>query len=166
MSYFEECLTLGQWLGQDNSRALYKFLLQHKKESYLIDAAELLKNRKLTRFIANGEILYSIERNTLTYKTRVRDGGEFTECIREMKLSNFRSRNFPHMCRFFAQSEVDVIHNFPLPGANQQEDRSYTFNSHPFYTLKYYSNGRNKFVGLINKLRIDDSELVQKLTAN
>ena len=27
VSYYDECLTLGQWLSQEDSRALYKYLL-------------------------------------------------------------------------------------------------------------------------------------------
>ena len=31
MKYLEECLTLGDWLSQDDCRALYKYFLESKK---------------------------------------------------------------------------------------------------------------------------------------
>ena len=47
MSFFEECLKLGQWLDQDLKRALYKYLLVKKKNLYKSDAEKLLVNRSL-----------------------------------------------------------------------------------------------------------------------
>ena len=66
MSFFEECLSLGQWLGEDRSRALYKYLLQKKKNIYKNEAEELLRNRIKNTFIANGEIEYFIEMDLLS----------------------------------------------------------------------------------------------------
>ena len=117
MSFFEECLSLGQWLGEDRSRALYKYLLQKKKNIYKNEAEELLKNRIKKTFIANGEINYFIENNLLKYKSRQNGTDGFTDVIREIKLSRFKFRNIFKIQKFFAQVEVDVIHNFPLPGS-------------------------------------------------
>lgn len=165
MSFFEECLTLGQWLDQDLRRTLYKFLLSKKKEIYNSDAEKLLENKSLNCFVANGEIVYVIEKNVLKYKSRPNGENEYLEIPRELKLGKFKSININKISKFFAQCEVDVIHNFPLPGANIQEKGSYVYNSYPYYDLNYYSNGRGKVLGLINKLKTDDSELLRKLNA-
>ena len=165
MSFFEECLTLGQWLDQDLSRALYKFLLAKKKNIYKSDAENLLENGTLNSFVANGEILYVIENNLLKYKSRANGDVEYTDVLRELKLSKFRILNIFKIRKYFAQCEVDVIHNFPLPGANIQEEGSYSYNTFPYYELNYYSNGRGKIRGLIKKLKTDDSELLRKLSA-
>jgi hypothetical protein len=165
VSYFEECLTLGQCLGEDNSRALYKYLLQKNKKEYKKDADFLLNKKTLMKFVANGEIVYEINRNIVKYKSRAKGDTEFIEVLRELKLGSLKFFNIKKISKFFAQCEVDVIHNFPLPGANIQEEGSYTYNTYPFYELNYYSNGKGKVRGFINKLKTDDSELLQKLKA-
>jgi hypothetical protein len=165
MSFFEECLTLGQWLDQDLRRALYKFLLINKKSLYKSDAEKLLVNGSLNSFVANGEIFYFIDRKILKYKTRANTNSEYIDVLRELKLSKFKLINKSKIRKFFAQCEVDVIHNFPVPGENIQEERSYSYNTYPYYDLNYYSNGNGKIRGLINKLKTDDSELLRKLAA-
>ena len=165
MSFFEECLSLGQWLGEDRSRALYKFLLQKKKNIYKNEASELLKNRIKNNFIANGEIEYFIEKDLLKYRSRQNGTYDFTDVIRELKLSRFRFINIYKIQKFFAQVEVDVIHNFPLPGMNPQEASGFCIYTYPYYDLNYYSNGKGKIRGFLNKLKTDDSELLQKLSA-
>jgi len=165
MSFFEECLTLGQWLDQDLKRALYKYLLVKKKNLYKSDAEKLLVNRSLNSFVANGEIVYFIDKNVLKYKSRANSSDEYIDVLRDLKLGKLKSFNLLKIQKFFAQCEVDVIHNFPLPGANIQEERSYSYNTYPFYDLNYYSNGKGKVRGFINKLKTDDSELLRKLSA-
>ena len=165
MSFFEECLTLGQWLDQDLCRALYKYLLKKNKTLYKSDAESLLKKGTLNNFVANGEIVYYIDKKVLKYKSRSNADSEYIDVLRELKLSRFNTLNIFKIQKFFAQCETDVIHNFPLPGANIQEERSYSYNTYPFYDLNYYSNGKGKIRGLINKLKTDDSELLRKLSA-
>lgn len=165
MSFFEECLSLGQWLGEDRSRALYKYLLRKKKNIYKNEAEELRKDRIKKTFIANGEINYFIENNLLKYKSRQNGTDGFTDVIRELKLSRFKFRNVYKIQKFFAQVEVDVIHNFPLPGLNPQEEGGFCIYTYPYYELNYYSNGKGKIRGLINKLKTDDSELLRRLSA-
>ena len=165
MSFFEECLSLGQWLGEDRSRALYKYLLQKKKNIYKNEAEELLRNRIKNTFIANGEIEYFIEKDLLKYRSRQNGTDGFTGVIRELKLSRFNFRNIYRIQKFFAQVEVDVIHNFPLPGVNPQEESGFCIYTYPYYELDYYSNGKGKLRGFINKLKTDDSELLRKLSA-
>lgn len=165
MSFFEECLSLGQWLGEDRSRALYKYLLRKKKNIYKNEAEALLKDRIKKTFIANGEINYFIENNLLKYKSRQNGTDGFTDVIRELKLSRFKFRNVYKIQKFFAQVEVDVIHNFPLPGLNPQEEGGFCIYTYPYYELNYYSNGKGKIRGLINKLKTDDSDLLRRLSA-
>lgn len=165
MSFFEECLSLGQWLGEDRSRALYKYLLRKKKDIYKNEAEELLKNRTKKTFIANGEIKYFIENDLLKYKSKQNGTDGFTDVIRELRLSRFKFRNIYKIQKFFAQVEVDVIHNFPLPGLNPQEEGGFCIYAYPYYELNYYSNGKGKIRGLINKLKTDDSELLRRLSA-
>ena len=165
MSFFEECLSLGQWLGEDRSRALYKYLLQKKKNIYKNEAEELLKYRVKNTFIANGEIEYFIEKDFLKFRSRQNGTDDFTDVIRELKLSRFKLRNIYKIQKFFAQVEVDVIHNFPLPGVNPQEESGFCIYTYPYYELDYYSNGKGKIRGLFNKLKTDDSELLRKLSA-
>ena len=156
VSFFEECLSLGQWLGEDRSRALYKYLLKSKRDIYRSDAASLLKNRSLNSFVANGEIVYYIDKKVLKYKSRANTDSVYIDVLRELKLSKFNSLNLYKMQKFFAQCEVDVIHNFPLPGPNIQEERSYSYNTYPYYELNYYSNGKGKIRSLMNKLKTND----------
>lgn len=165
MSFFEECLSLGQWLGEDNSRALYKYLLQKKKYIYKNEAKELLKNRIKNTHIANGEIEYFIEMDLLKYRSKQIGTDDFTDVIRELKLSRFRFMNIYRIRKFFAQVEVDVIHNFPLPGLNPQEEGGFCIYTYPYYELNYYSNGKGRVRGFINKIKTDDSELLRKLSA-
>ena len=165
MSFFEECLTLGQWLDQDLKRALYKYLLAKKKNLYKSDAEKLLENRFLNSFIANGEIVYFIDKNVLKYKSRANSNSEYIDVLRELKLGKIKTLNLLKMQKFFAQCEVDVIQNFPNPGENIQEERSYSYNTYPYYDLNYSANGQGKIRGLINKLRTDDSELLRKFSA-
>jgi hypothetical protein len=165
VSYYEECLRLGQWLGQEDSRALYKFLLTQNLDTYNSNANYLMKNCQLTKVVANGEILYLLEDNKISYQTRKIGTNEFSEKVRELNLGKFKFKKIRKLQKFFAQTEVDVIQNFPLPGANIQSETSLSVNTYPFYELKYYSNGRSRIVGLINKLRSNDFERVRKLSA-
>ena len=165
VSYYEECLTLGQWLSQDDSRALYKFLLVKNKQTYKVNADILLANRQLTKIVAEGEIFYSLNSNIISYQTRRKGTNLFSDTIRELGLSKFKYTKIQKIKKFFAQAEVDVIQNFPLPGLNKQAESGYSINTYPFYKLKYYSNGKSSFLGLINKFKTNDTERLKKLSA-
>ena len=114
VSYYEECLTLGQWLSQEDSRALYKFLLVKNEQTYKVNADILLANRQFTKIVAEGEILYSLNNNIISYQTCPKGTNLFSETIRELRLSKFSSIRLRNIQQFFAQAEVDVIRNFPL----------------------------------------------------
>lgn len=165
MSYFEECLTLGQWLSQEDRRALYKYLLSTNSDSYQSQTNLLLANGGLSKAIANGEIVYSLKDGRANYMARKLGSDEFTPVIREMKLTRLNFYNFRRLQKFFAQSEVDAIRNFPLPGANPQSESGFSVNANPYYNLSYYSEGKSLMVGVLRKIQTRDKELLNKLRA-
>ena len=163
MSYFEEFLKLGEWLSQDDRRALYKYLLLSNKETYEVQANLLLNNAKLYKTIANGEILYSIKNGRVNYIAREIASDEFTPEMREIKLTGLHTIDLARLRKFFAQSDVDVIQNYPLPGENPQTEGGFGIDAYPFYSLAYYSNGKNRLLGLVKKLKTNDKDLLTKL---
>jgi hypothetical protein len=166
MSLFEEHLTLGQWLSEEERLALYKYLLIFHREKYNLDCERLLSGKSMTTFFANGEIFYSIYANKVSYKSR-RIGSElYSSENRTLFLaqSNFNNRRKLH--RFFAQAELDVLRNFPIPSSIENREGGYSTNFYPFYDLNYYSNGRGKIIGLFKKLQAKDDELLEKLLAS
>ena len=165
MSYLEECLTLGGWLSQNDRRALYKYFLESNSAGYETQAKLLVADGKLTKTIANGEIFYFVKKGKVSYSARKVDSDEYTYEIREIRLTNLKSFDYKRLKKFFAQSEVDAIHNFPLPGANPQSDSGYGITVYPYYDLRYYSNNRSRLIGFFKKLMIDDSEILNKLRA-
>ena len=166
MSYLEECLTLGQWLSQDDCRALYKYFLERSDEIYESQVKSLVTDGKLTKTIADGEISYFVNNGKVNYSARKVDSDEYTYEIRAIRLTNLKSFDYKRLKKFFAQSEVDAIHNFPLPGANPQSDSGYGITVYPYYDLRYYSNNRSRLLGFFKKLKVDDSELLNKLRAS
>ncbi len=163
VSYFEECLRLGEWLSEADRRALYKYLLECNKESYETQAMLLLKNLSLNRTIANGEIFFSIKDRRARYSTKKLGSSDGTLEMRTMKLVGLRFIDIQRLMKFFAQSDVDVIQNFPLPGANDNTQTSFIIDAYPYYTLAYYANGKNYLKGFIRKLRTNDQEILTKL---
>ena len=165
MSYFEECLRLGEWLSEADRRALYRYLLESNNVTYGVQANLLLRNSTLNRKIANGEILYSLMKNKVTFSARRIGSEEFTRNIRTLGLTGLRLVDLLRLEKFFAQSDVDVIQNFPLPGENQQSESGFAVDAYPYYTLAYYADGKNCLKGLIKKLTTNDREILTKLRA-
>ena len=163
MSYFEECLQLGEWLSDSDRRALYKYLLESNSEAYRVNSSFLLDNSQLTKTIANGEIFYLLNNRRVSYMAREIGSVELTSEMRSLKLTGIRFLDIKRLKKFFAQSEVDVIQNFPLPGSNSQTQAGFGIDAYPYYTLAYYANGKNYFVGLIKKIKTNDKELLTKL---
>lgn len=163
MSYFEECLKLGEWLSESDRRALYKYLLESNQETYEAQANLLLKNSRFNKTIAKGEIFLAIKDGYVSYSARELGSTNFTSEMRKMKLFGIRSIDIGRLKKFFAQSDVDVIQNFPLPGVNAQTQTSFVIDAYPYYSLAYYSNGRNYLKGIINKLKTNDKEILTKL---
>ena len=166
MNYLEECLTLGEWLSQDDCRALYKYFLESNSETYEAQMNLLLTNGKLSKRIANGEISYFLKGRKTYYSARRFDSDQFTSEVREIRLIGSRYIDLKRIKKFFAQSDVDVIRNFPLPGANPQSDSGYGITVYPYYDLRYYSNNRSRLLGFFKKLKVNDSDILNKLRAS
>ncbi|MCX6439196.1 MAG: hypothetical protein NT101_04160 [Actinobacteria bacterium] len=163
MSYFEECLRLGEWLSEADRRALYRYLLESNKENYKAQANLLLENSSLNKRIANGEVIYTLQSNQVTYKARKIGSIEFSSEMRKMQLMGIQLIDTQRLRKFFAQSDVDVIQNFPLPGENQESEGGFCVDTFPYYTLAYYANGGNPIKGLIKKIRTNDKDILTKL---
>lgn len=166
MSLYEELLTHGSHLHETERIALYKFLLESKQEVYLSDALELIRSNELKREIAGGEILYSLKKNQISYSARRQGAVEYLQNLRSLKLNKFSKFQIRKIMKFFAQSEVDVIWNFPLQGKDPQELGSFSIISLPYFDLRYYSARGSRVLGLINKIKSDDSEILQQLRAS
>ena len=163
MSYFEECLRLGEWLSEADRRALYKYLLESNQETYEVQANFLLKNLTLNKKVANGEIFLSIDDRIVGYSARELGSSHLTSELRKMKLTGLRFIDIQRLKKFLAQSDVDVIQNFPLPGVNARTQTSFSIDAYPYYTLAYYADGRNYLKGLIKKITTSDEEILTKL---
>lgn len=161
--FYEELLTLGEHLHERERLALYKFLIESKSDTYKSNAMKLLKFKELKTVIANGEISLTIKDVCVSYTARELSSTDFTSEIRKMKLIGMRFMDIRRLTKFFAQIDVDVIQNFPLPGPNVNTQTSYVIDAYPYYTLAYYANGRNYLKGLIRKLRTNDQEILTKL---
>jgi hypothetical protein len=166
MSLFEEYLTLGPWLAEEQRRDLYKYLLKTRREKYRLDSEVLLQNRVLDTLFANGAILYLISDNAISYKTKRVDEPVYGDEVRSLPLRRFNFLNSARIRKFFAQAELDVLRNYPNPGKELEENRGFGFNVYPYYDLNYYSNGRGKILGVLNKIRTKDGELLQNLLAS
>jgi hypothetical protein len=166
MSFYEELLTHGSHLHETERIALYKFLLESKRDVYFTDALELIRCNELKREIADGEILYSLNKNQISYSARKRGAVDYLQNLRSLNVTKFSKFQIKKITKFFAQSEVDVIWNFPLQGNDPQEMGSFSIISVPYFDLRYYSPRRNRILGLINKIKSDDSEILQQLRAS
>lgn len=163
MSYFEECLTTGGLLFQEERRALYKYLLEINKNFYVNQANILLDKGIVTRNIANGEATFFLKGRKVKYSARKLNSDEIQSDLREIKLTKIKQYNIKKLEKFFAQCDVDLIGNFPIPGRIPQQESGYGFNTYPYYSLAYYANGNNYLKGIINKLRTNDREILTKL---
>jgi hypothetical protein len=166
MSLFEEHLTLGQWLAEKERLALYKYLLRAKRRIYKFDAMSLLNQGNLETSFANGEIAYEFIEGEVRYRARRIGDSEFNNFHRSVRVSKFRVIATSKLVKFFAQAELDVLRNFPIPSSKENRDGGYSTNFYPFYDLNYYSNGRGKIIGLFKKLQAKDDELLEKLLAS
>jgi hypothetical protein len=163
VSYFEECLTSGGLLFQEERRALYKYLLEINRDFYKVQAKTLLAEGKVSRSIANGKAVYSVKDSIVTYSAYGLQSEIFSIDVRQIRLSKFRLLNEVKLRKFFAQGDIDIIRNFPLPSRYPREENGFGISVYPFYTLAYYANGGNPIKGLIKKLRTNDKEILTKL---
>jgi hypothetical protein len=163
VSYFEECLTSGGLRFQEERRALYKYLLEINGDFYVKQANVLLDNGTATRSIANGEATFFLKDRKVNYSARKSGSNEIQSNLREITLTRIKRTNVKRLQKYFAQCDVDVITNFPIPGRISQEESGYGLNAYPYYTLAYYADGGNFLKGLIKKLRTNDMEILTKL---
>jgi hypothetical protein len=163
VSYFEECLKSGGLLFQEERRALYSYLLEINRDFYTNQAQRLLETGMAIRIIANGEATYNLKDRKVNYSARKLNSDEIQSEVREIKLSRVNQLNVRKLQKFFAQSDVDVIANYPLPGTIPSEESGYGINTYPYYTLAYYANGKNYLKGLFVKIKTSDKEILTKL---
>ena len=163
VSYFEECLTAGGLRFQEERRALYKYLLEINGDFYINQANLLLNDGIANRNIANGEATFILKDRKVNYSARKLGSNESQSDLREILLTRVRRYNVKKLQKYFAQCDVDVITNFPIPGRISQENTGYGFNTYPYYTLAYYADGGNLLKGFIKKLRTNDMEILTKL---
>ena len=166
MSLFEQFLTYGEAISQEEKFSLYKFLLQSKQTQFKTDAQILLQNKQLASRIADGEIKYSIRGRNLSYVTKRIDGKSFTQDIRSIRLSLFKVRNILKLKKFFAQAEVDVLSNYPYQGEISIPESGFGYLVYPYYDLNYFSKGKGRVRGFFIKLKVKDDELLEKLLAS
>lgn len=165
MSLFEQFLNKGQLLAEEERLALYKFLLINQSDRYTLDAKKLLKEGQLVSYIARSEILYRIDSGRASYSSRLIGSEEFNGPVRDLKLGPIEFLNTRELKKFFAQAEIDNVRNYPIRESHGRAT-GFATNTYPFYDLNYYSNGHGKFLGLIEKIRHTDDELLQKLLAS
>lgn len=125
-----------------------------------------MSDKSVTTSFANGEILYSIGANKVSYKSRKINSELYSPEIRSLSLAPIHFINRRKLHRFFAQAELDVLRNFPIPSSIENREGGYSTNFYPFYDLYYYSNGHGKLLGLFKKLQRKDDELLEKLLAS
>jgi hypothetical protein len=163
VSYFEQCLTSGGLLFQEERRALYSYLLEINRDFYTNQAQLLLETGMTIRIIANGEATYNLKNRKVSYSARKLNSNDVQYEIREIKLNRVKASNIRKLREFFAQCDVDVITNYPLPGPIPSEESGYGINTYPYYTLAYYANGKNYLKGLLVKIKTSDKEILTKL---
>jgi hypothetical protein len=163
VSYFEQCLTSGGLLFQEERRALYSYLLEINRDFYANQAQLLLDTGMAIRIIANGEATYNLKNRKVNYSARKLNSDDVQSEIREIKLTRVKPVNIRKLRKFFAQCDVDVITNYPLPGTIPSEESGYGINTYPYYTLAYYANGKNYLKGLLVKIKTSDKEILTKL---
>ena len=155
-------MSLGKLLNEDYRRALFKFLLKSKNEIYKEQSRKLLKQKSLQTQIANGDIFYKINENRVYYAAKKIGSNLYSPEIRELKLHKIEILNVARLKKFMAQSEVEVIANYPLNENNSESDAGFGMVKSPYYDLNYYSHGRGKIIGIIEKIKTDDAELLKK----
>lgn len=163
MSYYEDLLTLGSNLREFERVTLYKFLLDSKRENYVADAYELINTHSLKKEIANGDIFYSINGKILSYSAKKKGRSGYIEDLRTLQLKGITKLQINKIIKFFAQSEVDVIWNYPIEEHGSEDDGSFTIISFPYSDLRYYSESRSRIFGFFNKLKSVDTKLLHLL---
>lgn len=153
MKDYEELLTLGEYLTDEERHDLYRFLLSSKLHEYSELFSELSKLGIVTEQIANCEIRFELSNGRISNYVRKIGAKNFESGYRNIRI--WSPLHFPksRTAKYFAQCEVDAIRNFPLPGLNKQTNFDFGINHFPYYDLNYYSNGRGKVRGFLAKMK-------------
>ena len=153
MKDYEELLTLGEYLTDEERHDLYRFLLSSKLHEYSELFSELSKLGIVTEQIANCEIRFELSNGRISNYVRKIGAENFESGHRNIRI--WSTLHFPksRTAKYFAQCEVDAIRNFPLPGLNKQTHFDFGINHFPYYDLNYYSNGRGRVRGFVAKLK-------------
>ena len=145
------------------SGELYKYLLETNKDFYTVQADSLLNASKCTRVIANGEANYFVKDNFVSYSAHKLGSNDISEDVRQIRITKIKFFAVRKLRKFFAQSDVDLIRNFPLLSKNSQEVFGFGITVYPYYSLSYYADGKNYLSGLVKKFKTSDKEILTKL---
>ena len=153
MKDYQELLTLGEYLTDEERHDLYRFLLSSKLHEYSELFSELSKFGTVTEQIANCEIRFELSKGRISNYVRKIGAENFESGYRSIRI--WSPLHFPksRTAKYFAQCEVDAIRNFPLPGLNKQTHFDFGINHFPYYDLNYYSNGRGRIRGFLAKIK-------------
>ena len=153
MKDYQELLTLGEYLTDEERHDLYRFLLSSKLHEYSELFSELSKIGTVTEQIANCEIRFELSKGRISNYVRKIGAENFESGYRSIRI--WSPLHFPksRTAKYFAQCEVDAIRNFPLPGINKQTHFDFGINHFPYYDLNYYSNGRGRIRGFLAKIK-------------
>jgi hypothetical protein len=150
MEYYDKLLTLGQHLSSERQFELYEFLRNENQDAYTALLENILKNKIAYRKIANAEIKFELRNGIL--RDYIREfNGEYCEGNRKIRIAPIGFNKKSKLINFFAQCDVDAISNFPIPSEIERTFIGFGILQYPFYSLEFYSQGKGKFRGLINK---------------
>jgi hypothetical protein len=137
--------------------------MQSQRNRFIEQASRLITDGGLSTSVANGEIFYRYSHKCVSYSVRRKGQRDLQEDVRKIQVSPILPFQIKKLVKFFAQAEVDVIWNYPIPGVYKQEIGSFCINSYPYADLRYFSNGKGRVLGLIKRSRIDNSDVLSKL---
>lgn len=166
MSTFEDYLSMGSWLSESQQLAIFKYLLRSRESTYKTQATQLLNIKTLETTFANGEIFYELSNGEVYFRARLKGVDEYDRVRRSIKLGKFKMFKIRKLVKFFAQSEIDVLRNFPIPKEKPFQTQGFSMNVYPYYDLNYYSNGKGAIAGFIKKVQSKDDELLERLLAS
>jgi hypothetical protein len=88
MSFYEDLLSRGQHLYQDDRYALYQFLLISNQTRYEEQVSKLVEGGSITSSVANGEIVYIYSHGRLSYSARKNGEANFQEEVRHIQVNS------------------------------------------------------------------------------
>jgi hypothetical protein len=148
---YEEVIETGAFMFDEAQFELYKWLKINHAPIYIDLEKELISKKVATKIIANGENKFVISFGKVRNLVRELGDPEFSEGMRQIWLTPFSKINRKRLNNFFAQCEVDVLHNYPYVKEEDFPYFNYGINTYPYYSLNYFSNGRGKIKGFVAK---------------